>query len=333
MADVAALPQGGRSSARLEARAPATAAGAAGTEAAAHTCRICWEEADAGDAAGGALLADTCRCSGSLRYVHARCLLDWQRHAANPHTCATCRGAIALPPGLARRVRLPPLWAEHLRDEASRFRATPALALLRWWNHLVVCAGLTYGVRAAHAAWHHAPALAWQLRARPLAVRWQVLSTAAFAATYARVWAPEPAVRGFGPWQPRWLRWHLLCYAAGLALDAHIPSALLRLAPAAGGAAASAAAAVASAAARFALGLGVALQVAALHHLSPAWAFARGYSDGISRAFAWTGLLLSRVLRLLPGGARVVSLAAAAAGLLPGFLHGLFRAAAVGVGM
>lgn len=142
--------------------------------------------------------------------------------------------------------------------------------------------------------------------------------------------------RGFGPWHRRFLRWHVLCYAVGLALDtsgAAGVASMIRLAPTAGSAAAAAATAAVAAAAKLALGLGVALQVAALHHLSPAMAFARGYSDGISKAFAFTGLLLSRLLYLMPGGARAGAAAKGLWALVPAFLHGFFRAAAMSLGM
>lgn len=39
-------------------------------------CRLCWGEADAEP--GGQLISP-CSCSGSLQYIHKRCLLDWQR--------------------------------------------------------------------------------------------------------------------------------------------------------------------------------------------------------------------------------------------------------------
>jgi hypothetical protein len=41
------------------------------------TCRLCWDTADSNEP-GGELLSP-CACSGSLRYIHKRCLQDWQR--------------------------------------------------------------------------------------------------------------------------------------------------------------------------------------------------------------------------------------------------------------
>lgn len=39
-------------------------------------CRFCWQPAD--EDRGGELLAP-CRCSGSVKYIHRRCLGAWQR--------------------------------------------------------------------------------------------------------------------------------------------------------------------------------------------------------------------------------------------------------------
>lgn len=39
------------------------------------TCRLCW---DTEEEQGNELISP-CACSGSLKYIHRRCLLDWQR--------------------------------------------------------------------------------------------------------------------------------------------------------------------------------------------------------------------------------------------------------------
>ena len=109
------------------------------------TCRICWgrdgELPSAADGvattAAGRLLLGTCDCSGSLAAVHASCLLDWRRHAANSATCPTCRAPVRLPPGLAEAVRLPPLWRERLQRQLGEARARPGLAAFRCACRLV----------------------------------------------------------------------------------------------------------------------------------------------------------------------------------------------------
>lgn len=95
------------------------------------TCRICWEGELGDDLAGGQLLLDTCSCSGSLAAVHARCLLDWQRHASDPSTCGACQAPVRVPPAVAAAVSLSPLWHEHLQRQLAGARANPALAAFR----------------------------------------------------------------------------------------------------------------------------------------------------------------------------------------------------------
>ncbi|KAL4447884.1 hypothetical protein ABPG75_005103 [Micractinium tetrahymenae] len=96
---------------RLRAKGTVGAAGAAAAAAAAAAngvaaavaaeppgeaavCRICWMEQDA--EAGGALLAP-CRCSGSQRFVHERCLGAWMQSVAarkgvpQARRCDICR--------------------------------------------------------------------------------------------------------------------------------------------------------------------------------------------------------------------------------------------------
>ena len=64
--------------------------------------------------------------------MHGRCLLNWQRHAADPSQCSTCRAAVRLPPGLAASVRLPPLWREHMQQQLVEARSQgPAMMAFR----------------------------------------------------------------------------------------------------------------------------------------------------------------------------------------------------------
>eukprot|EP00798_Chlamydomonas_sp_ICE-L_P022530 gene22530-29653_t len=64
-------------------------------------CRVCWGEADC--ECGGALVAP-CECKGSLRFLHARCLDQWQnaltsagRHKKS-RTCEICKQPYKLHP-------------------------------------------------------------------------------------------------------------------------------------------------------------------------------------------------------------------------------------------
>lgn len=48
--------------------------------------------------------------------------MNWQRHAADPSQCSTCRSPVQLPPGLAARVRMLPLWRERLQQQLDEAR-------------------------------------------------------------------------------------------------------------------------------------------------------------------------------------------------------------------
>lgn len=60
----------------------------------APTCRLCWSQCD--DAPGGELI-EPCRCAGSQRYIHSRCLSAWQNaqraqgRISKAKTCEICR--------------------------------------------------------------------------------------------------------------------------------------------------------------------------------------------------------------------------------------------------
>lgn len=62
-------------------------------------CRLCW---DTENSESGQLISP-CACSGSLRYIHRRCLADWQRtqrqagQGRKAQTCELCKAPYQLP--------------------------------------------------------------------------------------------------------------------------------------------------------------------------------------------------------------------------------------------
>ena len=57
-------------------------------------CKICLSD---GLLRGPNRLIDPCRCSGSVRYVHSRCLKRWQEISGNYRTCTVCRADYIIP--------------------------------------------------------------------------------------------------------------------------------------------------------------------------------------------------------------------------------------------
>lgn len=55
-------------------------------------CRLCWGERE-----GDEQMLSPCNCSGSLKYIHAHCLADWQHtlrtqgQARRAHICELCK--------------------------------------------------------------------------------------------------------------------------------------------------------------------------------------------------------------------------------------------------
>lgn len=114
-------------------------------------CRLCWSEAD--DGWGGDLLSP-CRCSGSLQFIHRRCLLDWQRTLRSQGLgrrathCELCKTQYTVPETGSRwprrRTALPRTLVLHARcalADATRLQCWPVLAL-RLWKGYVWTSGL-----------------------------------------------------------------------------------------------------------------------------------------------------------------------------------------------
>ncbi|KAL4442427.1 hypothetical protein ABPG77_005011 [Micractinium sp. CCAP 211/92] len=168
---------------RLHAKGTVGAAGAAAAAAAAAAngvaaavaaeppgeaavCRICWAEQDA--EAGGALLAP-CRCSGSQRFVHERCLRAWtqsvaeRKGAPQARRCDICRAPYR---GLPRSLRIREAPVQAARRHALALLDSPA----GWVASYYAAGGLVFSVGLAlHGAWQrlgtlHAVMAAMQLQ-------------------------------------------------------------------------------------------------------------------------------------------------------------------------
>ena len=57
-------------------------------------CKICLSD---GLLTSPNRLIDPCRCSGSVRYVHIRCLKRWQEISGNYSRCTVCRAEYVIP--------------------------------------------------------------------------------------------------------------------------------------------------------------------------------------------------------------------------------------------
>ena len=132
----------------------------------APTCRICWEGDD--NPATSPLLTKTCSCAGSLAHIHARCLLQWQRLAADPHTCATCKSPVVVPAEVAARMCLPPRWLAWLQQQLELAKLNPWKELFKWWHRGVGCVGVLYAAAYSQRAVLEAPGVAVHIRDLPL---------------------------------------------------------------------------------------------------------------------------------------------------------------------
>ncbi|PSC75339.1 ring finger membrane [Micractinium conductrix] len=145
--------------------AAAAAAGAApGLAVAAEPsiCRICWQEGDGEP--GGALLTP-CRCAGSQKHVHERCLAEWMASVAQrkgvpqARRCDVCR---ALYQGLPRDMRLRETPQAYVRRQTAALLRSPLGTALSYYS----AGGLVFSVLlSVHGAWCRLAALPAVLRA------------------------------------------------------------------------------------------------------------------------------------------------------------------------
>lgn len=82
-------------------------------------CRICLESDNGED------FITPCRCSGTMKYVHRKCLLHWIReryHTNNPFRCEICKNKF-----LDRPVQFPNQFWNHLKTNLNVLKANKTL--------------------------------------------------------------------------------------------------------------------------------------------------------------------------------------------------------------
>eukprot|EP00879_Flechtneria_rotunda_P007361 GHRR01007722.1.p1 GENE.GHRR01007722.1~~GHRR01007722.1.p1 ORF type:complete len:483 (+),score=231.52 GHRR01007722.1:81-1529(+) len=89
-------------------------------------CRICRCPGTAGNA-----LFFPCKCSGSIKYVHQQCLLDWLQHSGNTH-CEVCKHQFVFTPVYAKDAPAMLPWNELLWGLAKRGARSLRLAHRVW---------------------------------------------------------------------------------------------------------------------------------------------------------------------------------------------------------
>lgn len=115
-------------------------------------CRLCWGEASEDDESDP--LLSPCRCAGSLQYIHAHCLADWQRtlraqgQGRRAHICELCKtpyrlqqdsqqqGGVATGPRRHLHRRLLAAASDSLFDTVYR-TPWPSLAVQLWHSYVM----------------------------------------------------------------------------------------------------------------------------------------------------------------------------------------------------
>jgi len=128
-------------------------------------CRICWAP---GDAECGGQLVSPCHCTGSVRYIHVRCLRQWQRTlrsqgaAHKAQSCDLCCARYQVPYAGPRWLRCQPAGG-HLK--------TAAWVVCETWQFAVLAGGVVQGLRCgwagmltgASCSWRHVGGMAGSL--------------------------------------------------------------------------------------------------------------------------------------------------------------------------
>lgn len=119
-------------------------------------CRLCWSEAY--DGPGGALISP-CNCKGSLRYIHVRCLEDWQdclRSQGNfkkARMCEICKepySLIDVPPSIAGNKQRFKALVGRINNQLLELFNSPSWGILifRAWRSYTFFCGLYSAGRA-----------------------------------------------------------------------------------------------------------------------------------------------------------------------------------------
>eukprot|EP00878_Enallax_costatus_P020310 GHUV01021462.1.p1 GENE.GHUV01021462.1~~GHUV01021462.1.p1 ORF type:complete len:254 (+),score=38.97 GHUV01021462.1:133-894(+) len=117
-------------------------------------CRLCWdtENSESGE------LVSPCACSGSLRYIHRRCLADWQRtqrqagQGRKAQLCELCKAPYQLPEQQqqsGRRLSVPRRIITTLQNavwDALYANSWPAVAM-RVWKSYVMAQGIAQALK------------------------------------------------------------------------------------------------------------------------------------------------------------------------------------------
>eukprot|EP00193_Tetraselmis_chui_P007439 CAMPEP_0177758626 /NCGR_PEP_ID=MMETSP0491_2-20121128/4291_1 /TAXON_ID=63592 /ORGANISM="Tetraselmis chuii, Strain PLY429" /LENGTH=165 /DNA_ID=CAMNT_0019274385 /DNA_START=556 /DNA_END=1050 /DNA_ORIENTATION=- len=104
-------------------------------------CRICW---GASDSERGGQLVSPCQCTGSVRYIHLRCLHKWQRtlrsqgSTRKAHTCDLCCARYRL-------THSAPLWLTTSNSNTARLLKTAAWVTFEGWQFAVLVGGVVQG--------------------------------------------------------------------------------------------------------------------------------------------------------------------------------------------
>lgn len=132
-------------------------------------CRFCWQGPDVQD--GGELLAP-CRCSGSVKFVHRRCLGAWQRTQRSQgafrksYRCDICRERYRIPRAAFSGLKLPfgrlPT-VEETKELVFSFIGSPLWqVVLDVWKAVVLANGLLYASTCGVMGLEKGFWLAWQ---------------------------------------------------------------------------------------------------------------------------------------------------------------------------
>ncbi|KAG1655935.1 hypothetical protein FOA52_000902 [Chlamydomonas sp. UWO 241] len=150
-------------------------------------CRLCWSEADDEDDFGGGELVSPCLCSGGSRYIHQRCLHEWQATLRRQslfqraNRCEVCKAPYRMqkpqrPLGLRRRLRA---FVRRLSITVLEVFHSPSWVVLafRSWKSYVFMSALMHAGRWANVGLRAGVKLGHSLVAEQTTLMVNLLST------------------------------------------------------------------------------------------------------------------------------------------------------------